>query len=66
MQLTVNGQTQDLPEGLTMADLLERLALHPQRVAVERNRQLLPRAQYADTVLADQDVLEIVTLVGGG
>lgn len=51
---------------MLMAELVERLSLHPMRIAVERNRQLLPRLEYAQTALADEDELEIVTLVGGG
>jgi len=42
------------------------LSLEPRRVAVERNKQLIPRSQHDQTLLADQDQLEIVTLVGGG
>ena len=66
MRVHVNGEGQDLPDGLTVAGLMEKLGLHPLRVAVERNRKLVPRARYADTPLAEADVLEIVTLVGGG
>ena len=66
MTITLNGEPRELTDGTTMAQLLEQLALEPRRVAVERNRQLLPRRLYGDTVLADGDSLEIVTLVGGG
>lgn len=66
MRIRINGQWQEHPDGMLMADLVERLSLHPMRIAVERNRQLLPRAQYTQTALADEDELEIVTLVGGG
>jgi len=66
MRICVNGETTDLPDGLTVADLVERLGLHPRRVAVERNRRLVRRATFADTPLADNDAIEIVTLVGGG
>jgi thiamine biosynthesis protein ThiS len=66
MEITVNGQSRSIQEGTTMAALLEEMELHPRRVAVERNRRLLPRAQYDQTPLADGDEIEIVTLVGGG
>lgn len=66
MEITVNGQSRSIGEGITMAALLEEMELHPRRVAVERNRRLLPRAQYDQTPLADGDEIEIVTLVGGG
>ncbi len=66
MRVRVNGEWREAPDGTTMADLLQELSLRPDRVAVERNKALLPRAQYAQTPLQDQDELEIVTLVGGG
>ncbi|MCE5326076.1 MAG: sulfur carrier protein ThiS [Planctomycetaceae bacterium] len=66
MRIMVNGEWTEQPEGLTMAALLERLDLEPLRVAVERNRRLVRRAEFAQTLLAADDQLEIVTLVGGG
>jgi len=64
--ITLNGECRELPDGLTVADLLGRLELRPEHVAVEVNRDLLPRARHAATRLADGDALEVVTLVGGG
>ena len=66
MTITLNGERRELPDGLTVADLLGRLELRPEHVAVEVNRDLLPRARHAATRLADGDALEVVTLVGGG
>ena len=66
MQIVINGETRDVPDALTMSQLLEQLKLEPRRVAVERNRQLLPRKQFDQAVLEAGDQLEIVTLVGGG
>jgi thiamine biosynthesis protein ThiS len=66
MRVQVNGEPKDLAGPMTVAGLLETLALHPRRVAVERNKQLVPRARFAETALAEGDCLEIVTLVGGG
>lgn len=66
MRLTVNDQPTDLPEGATVAALLERLALPGTRVAIEVNRRLVRRADHAATALRDGDVVEVVTLVGGG
>jgi len=66
MRVCVNGETMDLPDGLSLADLMDRLGLHPRRVAVERNRRLVTRATFPDTALAADDAIEIVTLVGGG
>jgi len=66
MRLTVNDQPTDLPDGATVVTLLERLALPGTRVAVEVNRQLVRRVDHAATALRDGDVIEVVTLVGGG
>ena len=66
MQIIVNGQSRTAPDALSVAGLLEAMALEPRRVAVELNKRLVPRAAHAQTVLADRDALEIVTLVGGG
>ena len=66
MQITVNEEPRDVPEGFTVAQLLESLNMHPRYLAVERNLELVPRAQHAQCVLQPGDRLEIVTLVGGG
>ncbi len=66
MPLTINGQPRDVPAGLTIAALLERLEFEPRYVAVERNLKLVPRGEHAGCVLEPGDQLEIVTLVGGG
>lgn len=66
MQVQVNGQPRTLTEGLTVAELLDQLKVQPERVAVEVNLTILKRDQLRDTVLKDQDQVEIVQLVGGG
>lgn len=66
MQITVNGETKTIDAGTTVAALLERFDLTPQRVAVEVNEQLVKRATFSETQLAEGDRIEIVTLVGGG
>jgi thiamine biosynthesis protein ThiS len=66
MKIMVNGQWQQQNDGLNVAVLLEKLSLEPRRVAVELNKRIVPRARYAQTALAEDDQLEIVTLVGGG
>ena len=66
MQIIVNGQSRNERDGTSVAELLAALSLEPRRVAVERNKRIVPRAQYAQTPLAEGDTLEIVTLVGGG
>lgn len=66
MRITVNGVAQELAEPMTLDDLLTRLALPVERVAVEHNGVVVRRADRATRAVADGDVLEIVTLVGGG
>jgi thiamine biosynthesis protein ThiS len=66
MRINVNGQWQERPDALTVAELLSAMELDPRRVAIERNRQIVRRADHAATRLANGDTLEIVTLVGGG
>ncbi len=66
VRVTVNGEAMELEPGASVADLLERLRVGSPRVAVERNRDIVPRAQYGATLLAEGDALEVVELVGGG
>ncbi len=66
MQIYVNGDPQPLEAPLSVAELLARFELAPQRVAVEINEQLVRRANFGQTPLQDGDHVEIVTLVGGG
>ena len=61
MHIQLNGETLELPEGASVADLIERLELSGRRVAVERNLDIVPRSQYASTALADGDRLEAVS-----
>ena len=62
----VNGEPRDVREGATVADLLEELGLAAKPVAVEVNRDLVPRQRHDEHQLAAGDRVEIVTLVGGG
>jgi sulfur carrier protein len=66
MQINANGQPRDIPEGTTVAGLLDALKLTGKPVAVEVNLELVPRQQHAEHRLAEGDRVEIVTLVGGG
>ena len=64
--ITLNGEERAVPEGTTVAGLVERLDLPPGRVAVERNRDVVRRAEWEATTLEAGDRLEIVHFVGGG
>lgn len=66
MKVRLNGQERELPEGTTLEGLIRSLDLPSGRVAVERNGQVVPKVQYAGTVLQEGDRLEIVHFVGGG
>jgi thiamine biosynthesis protein ThiS len=66
MKLQINGADRDFAAPLSLAALLEQLGMKQDRVAVELNRNIIPREQWAETNLADGDQLEIVHFVGGG
>lgn len=66
MNIHVNGERREVPNGCTVRDLLLALELPTEHVAVERNRAIVPRNRHAATVLQADDRLEVVTLVGGG
>jgi sulfur carrier protein len=66
MILVINGEERHVKEGLTVKELVELLGFTEGPVAVERNREVVPRAAHATTSLAEKDNLEIVHLVGGG
>jgi len=66
MKVTVNGEARDIPEGLSVRGMLEHLAMRPERVAIERNLEILSRSKWDSTAVAENDRFEIVHLVGGG
>lgn len=66
IQIVVNGEKREVPEGLEVTTLLTHLGLPSARVAIERNMQILPRSQWGATVVQSGDQFEIVQLVGGG
>jgi sulfur carrier protein len=66
ISVRVNGEPLDLPPGSSIAVLLEKLKVSTPRVAVERNREIVPKAVYATTPLVEGDELEVVEFVGGG
>jgi len=66
LHLTINGEPKDLPEALTVADLLARMGLDRRKVAVEVNEAVVPAVRHAEHRLGEGDRVEVVTLVGGG
>lgn len=66
MTIMVNGERQEVPGGLSVRALLEHLGMKADRVAVERNLDILPRALWSETQVQSHDSFEIVQFVGGG
>lgn len=66
MQVTINGKDEQLASGLTVADLLRQIEVEPVRVAIEINKDLVPRSTFDQTFINEGDQIEIVTFVGGG
>ena len=66
MELCVNGEKLQLPDGATIQTLLDHYKLQSVRVAVELNRDIVAKKAYLNTSLKSGDTVEIVTFVGGG
>jgi sulfur carrier protein len=66
VRVRVNGDELRLPRGASVTLLLDRLKVSTPRVAVERNREILPKSAYASTLLEEGDTFEVVEFVGGG
>ncbi len=66
MRLSLNGEQKDFPDGMTLQQLLDQLAIPAGRVACEVNLQIIRRAFYAGTPLHEGDTIEIIQAIGGG
>ena len=66
MNVAVNGAEREIPEGMTVADLVAEIGLSERNVVAELNGEPVERSRFAETVLASGDVLEIVRAVPGG
>jgi len=70
MKITLNGEPLDIAPGTTVAMLVLRLSgetgRDPRGIAVERNREIVPKSEHAATVLGEGDQIELVQFVGGG
>jgi thiamine biosynthesis protein ThiS len=64
--ITINGEPREIPDGLNVTALIEHLGMMENRVAIERNRDILPRTQWHETQVRANDAFEIVQFVGGG
>jgi len=66
MEILVNGASREVPEGTTMAQLIEMLGLTGRRLAVEVNREIVPRSTFETHRVQPGDRIEIVHAIGGG
>ncbi|MCB1736804.1 MAG: sulfur carrier protein ThiS [Gammaproteobacteria bacterium] len=66
MNVIVNGESHEIADNASMADLLDKLDLAGQKLAVEVNLDIVPRSTYAEHALHDGDQIEIVRAIGGG
>jgi len=66
VRVTLNGEAKELANGITVGDLIVALELTKRRIAVEINRELVPRDAFAERMLDEGDVIEIVHFIGGG
>jgi len=66
VNVSVNGEPRRVSAGVTITQMLAELGLDPQRVAVERNRDVVPRSSLSDVMVENGDEYEIVHFVGGG
>lgn len=64
--MTINGEAREVPASITMEGLIRHLALAPDRLAVERNLEIVRRADWPRLILEDGDRIEIIHFVGGG
>ena len=66
MTIVLNGEPKEIPADLAVTELIERLGLPSERLAIEINRRIIRRADWPSTTLAEGDKVEIVHFVGGG
>ena len=66
MRVEINGESRELPEGLSLNDLIRELSLAPERIAVELNHEVVRRREWPVTMIANDDRIELVHFVGGG
>jgi thiamine biosynthesis protein ThiS len=66
LNITLNGEKKEVPDGITVLGLLEFLNIRHQRVAVEMNEMIVKKDRYGEAVINDGDSLEVVSFMGGG
>ena len=66
MEITLNGEKYNLETGSNIVDLIEKLGLNIDKLAIERNLEIVPKSKFAMTIIEEGDKLEIVHFIGGG
>jgi thiamine biosynthesis protein ThiS len=66
LRVQVNGEVREVPEKITLDELVRELSLAPERLAIELNREVVRRAAWPETQMREGDTVEIVHFVGGG
>jgi thiamine biosynthesis protein ThiS len=64
--IRLNGKTREVADGITVRRLLDELGLHPLRVAVQRNDEIIKRDKYEEVILKSGDMVEVLTIMAGG
>jgi thiazole synthase len=66
LRVTINGEERSLNRSVSVDVLLAQLGFEPAKIAVERNREIVPRSKYRDVIVVEGDRVEIVQFIGGG
>lgn len=66
MKIVLNGEAREIDAGMSLTQLVVSLGGDASRIAIERNREIVPKSAHATTLLEDGDQLEVVQFVGGG
>ena len=66
MEITLNGEKYTLETGSNLVDLIEKLGLNIDKLAIERNLEIVPKSKFAMTIIKEGDKLELVHFIGGG
>lgn len=66
MKITLNGETRSIDDGIKLQALLDQLGFGGKRLAVEINKEIIPKSQHTDYLIKDGDNIEIVHAIGGG
>ena len=66
MEITLNGEKYTLETGSNLVDLIEKLGLNMDKLAIERNLEIVPKSKFAMTIIKEGDKLELVHFIGGG